>query len=129
MRPIPEGWNVLAFYDDREDKKGSAGRDYEKIRAEIKKDDSCIRAYKDGRRWVVNLADSDEFLLRSRKADCLTQGTWSPVASLVGDVEGELRPSTGQLSIALLDLSEKHASLSSKLFEALSTFINKGEDE
>lgn len=104
MRPIPEGWSELAEYDDREDSKGSPGRLYSRILCEIKRTNARIRAYKDGRRWIVNRADVEDF----KKLK-----------------ESQLSP----LSIALLDLSEKHASLSSQLFEALSTFINKGEDE
>ena len=106
MRPIPEGWCELADYDDREDSKGSPGRLYSRILCEIQRTNTPIRAYRDGRRWIVNRADAEEF----KKTK-------------------EAGRSLSQLSIALLDLSEKHASLSSKLFEALSTFINKGEDE
>jgi len=106
MRPIPEGWCKLAVYDDRKDKRASPGSLYSKMLCEIKRPKPRMRAYRDGRNWIVNIADAEEFK-KSKEAG----------------------RSLSPLSIALLNLSEKHVSLSSKLFEAISTFINEGEDE
>jgi hypothetical protein len=63
MKDIPEGWVRVADYDERENKsEGGPGGDYAKILAEIKKEPSPIRAYRDGKFWIAMRCDVDTFL-------------------------------------------------------------------
>jgi hypothetical protein len=67
MKPIPDGFVLLAKYDERvgiEHKSGPRG-DYAKLLRELAKGSPAIAAYKDGGQWVAREADIKEFLARS----------------------------------------------------------------
>jgi hypothetical protein len=69
MKPIPEGFVLLAKYDERvgvEHKSGPRG-DYQRLLRELGKDSPCIAAYKDGGQWVAREADVLQFLERCTK--------------------------------------------------------------
>jgi len=69
MKPIPEGFVLLAKYDERvgvEHKSGPRG-DYQRLLRELGKDSPCIAAYKDGGQWVAREADVLQFLERCSK--------------------------------------------------------------
>lgn len=69
MKPIPDGFVLLAQYDTRvgdEHKKGPRG-DYAKLLRELAKDSPAIAAYKDGGQWVAREDDIKQFLAESTK--------------------------------------------------------------
>jgi len=69
MKPIPEGFVLLAKFDERvgiEHKSGPRG-DYQRLLRELAKDSPSIAAYKDGGQWVAREADILQFLERCSK--------------------------------------------------------------
>lgn len=69
MKPIPEGFVLLAKYDERvglEHKSGPRG-DYQRLLRELNKESPSIAAYKDGGQWVAREADILQFLERCSK--------------------------------------------------------------
>jgi len=70
MKPIPDGFVLLAKYDERvgvEHKTGPRG-DYAKLLRELSKGSPAIAAYKDGGQWVAREDDIKEFLARSSES-------------------------------------------------------------
>lgn len=63
MKSIPEGWVRVSAYDERDDKGGGGPTgDYARILHCIKRENSPIRWYRDGRYLVACKEDIDEFL-------------------------------------------------------------------
>jgi hypothetical protein len=68
MKTIPDGWVPISQYDTRPpgvDEVGPSG-DYARILKALRTKPCPIRHYKDGRGWVANQSDIEEFLATRR---------------------------------------------------------------
>ena len=85
-RDIPEGWGYASEFDTREpgDMKGPSGL-YQKVLRACESGE--VRAYKDGKRWIVNRSDVADLKATLIAARASVTSTVSAKKTAVSDIE------------------------------------------
>ena len=101
MKDIPEGWVAISKYDTRPPGTDDAGPtgDYARILKALRLKPCPIRHYRDGRGWVANQSDIEEFLAARRPAE-------RPRKTADGSSQTPTQYSDGQFEAAVIALCE-----------------------